>query len=154
MATTNSQGAVATVVFFKEAQVKSLAWIRTEDISLISQEATPHSWKGTRFVMALGWLIYIVRLIYFRDVCFTQKGFEFPFMSFLNTKLVSSLSSLIFFCKTIYVNATLQDATLQDEKECVYLYKRSRDNAVKKKDQEITNRDLHQWKGYPNFLDS
>ena len=77
--------------------------------------------------------IYIVRLIYFRDVCFTQKGFEFPFMSFLNTKLVSSLSSLIFFCKTIYVNATLQDATLQDEKECVYLYKRSRDNAVKKK---------------------
>ena len=52
-------------------------------------------------------------------------------------------------CEIVYVNTTLQD-----EKECVYLYKRSRDNAVKKKDQEITSRDLHQWKGYPNFLDS
>ena len=91
-----------------------MACIRTKDV-ILNQIC-----NGTR--------IYIVRLIYFRDVCFTQKGFEFPFMSFLNTKLVSSLSSLIFFCKTIYVNATLQD-----EKECVYLYKRSRDNAVKKK---------------------
>jgi hypothetical protein len=85
----------ATVFFFKETQVKSLAWIRTKDIILKKQ--------GTRMAH-----IYIVRLILFqgryvvqlvRDTGI-QLMFEFPFIwcHFLNAKLASSRSSLIFIC--------------------------------------------------------